>query len=422
MKKAFILAMACWASVAVSAQLIVNPNGNVAVKSEETPLSALSVNGEGLARGEMSVTSNGRDPVIVERSGTPENYDWGHAVEANNLVVPSIFNVGVRGNAHSIEGISGGRAYGVYGTAGNTSDGYNYGVFGSLLGTKKGAGIYGTCNINNGKYIGGRYAGYFDGNVHVNGELTTNTLVFNVRDDMDSIVIPPIIGGGDIFRPTSASKDEGEASIAEKLASLTVLQYQWKSSRTAASANAIEGDTASVETSALPLNSQAYTKKHYGISVDGLREAFPDLVYEDQEGNPCINYIEMIPLLVHCIGELKAEVARLETIASGKANMQKAPASTGMEESTAVVAALGQNEPNPFTENTEIAYVLPDNVRSAALYIYDMNGAQVDAFPITGGGAGTVTVEGGRLEAGMYLYSLIADGKVIDTKRMILTK
>ena len=50
--------MACWASVAVSAQLIVNPNGNVAVKSEETPLSALSVNGEGLARSEMNVTGN----------------------------------------------------------------------------------------------------------------------------------------------------------------------------------------------------------------------------------------------------------------------------------------------------------------------------------------------------------------------------
>ena len=422
MKKAFIFVMACWASVAVSAQLIVNPNGNVAVKSEETPLSALSVNGEGLARGEMSVTGDGRDPVIVERSGTPENYDWGHAVEANNLVVPGIFNVGVRGNAQSIEGISSGRAYGVYGTAGNTSDGYNYGVFGSLLGTKKGAGIYGTCNINNGKYIGGRYAGYFDGDVHVNGELITSTLVLNVRDDIDSIAFPPIIGGDDIFRPASSANGEEETSIAEKLASLTVLQYQWKPSRTVASANAIDGDTASVETSAIPLNSQAYAKKHYGISVDGLRETFPDLVYEDQAGNPCINYIEMIPLLVRCIGELKAEVARLEAIASGKANMQKAPAATGIEDEAAMVAALGQNEPNPFTENTEIAYVLPAGARSAALYIYDMNGAQIDAFPITGGGAGTVTVEGGRLEAGMYLYSLIADGKVIDTKRMILTK
>lgn len=33
-----------------------------------------------------------------------------------------------------------------------------------------------------------------------------------------------------------------------------------------------------------------------------------------------------------------------------------------------------------------------------------------------------VTVNGGQLSAGMYLYSFIADGKVIDTKRIILIK
>ncbi|HOV83733.1 MAG TPA: hypothetical protein PLE52_02795 [Paludibacteraceae bacterium] len=33
-----------------------------------------------------------------------------------------------------------------------------------------------------------------------------------------------------------------------------------------------------------------------------------------------------------------------------------------------------------------------------------------------------ITIQGSELNAGMYLYALIADGKVIDTKRMILTK
>ena len=32
------------------------------------------------------------------------------------------------------------------------------------------------------------------------------------------------------------------------------------------------------------------------------------------------------------------------------------------------------------------------------------------------------TFDGDNLNAGIYLYALIADGKVIDTKRMILTK
>lgn len=34
----------------------------------------------------------------------------------------------------------------------------------------------------------------------------------------------------------------------------------------------------------------------------------------------------------------------------------------------------------------------------------------------------TVDITAGELSAGMYLYALIADGEIIDTKRMILTK
>ena len=33
-----------------------------------------------------------------------------------------------------------------------------------------------------------------------------------------------------------------------------------------------------------------------------------------------------------------------------------------------------------------------------------------------------VKIQANELNAGMYIYSLVADGKVIDTKRMILTK
>lgn len=46
----------------------------------------------------------------------------------------------------------------------------------------------------------------------------------------------------------------------------------------------------------------------------------------------------------------------------------------------------------------------------------------VVSFSISERGKGTVTIEGSEFSAGMYLYALIADGKVIDTKRMVLTK
>lgn len=82
---------------------------------------------------------------------------------------------------------------------------------------------------------------------------------------------------------------------------------------------------------------------------------------------------------------------------------------------------LFQNTPNPFSDNTVIKYVIPQDAQNANLLIYDMNGKQIEQFVLTQKGMGSIVLEGSYLEAGMYLYSLIVDSKVIDVKRMILT-
>ena len=78
--------------------------------------------------------------------------------------------------------------------------------------------------------------------------------------------------------------------------------------------------------------------------------------------------------------------------------------------------------PNPFTESTTIRCDVAEDVVKADLYIYNMNGEQITEYSITERGETSVTIDGGSFSAGMYLYALIADGQVIDTKRMILTK
>ena len=54
--------------------------------------------------------------------------------------------------------------------------------------------------------------------------------------------------------------------------------------------------------------------------------------------------------------------------------------------------------------------------------VYDMNGKQLSQNVITQRWNSVYIVNGNEYGAGMYLYSLIADNQVIDTKRMILTK
>jgi len=82
---------------------------------------------------------------------------------------------------------------------------------------------------------------------------------------------------------------------------------------------------------------------------------------------------------------------------------------------------LYQNAPNPFSVSTQIEYFIIDNTQNAMINIYNMNGTQLKSIQLHQTGSGFITISGSEFTAGMYMYALIADGQVIDTKQMILT-
>jgi len=122
------------------------------------------------------------------------------------------------------------------------------------------------------------------------------------------------------------------------------------------------------------------------------------------------NYTELIPVLVDVVKEQQKQINYL--LGKGK----------GIEQIDAITndAMLYQNNPNPFSEKTEIKFYVPENSSNAFICIYDMTGSELMKLNVTKGHS-SVTISGSQLKAGMYLYSLIVDGKEIDTKRMILT-
>jgi len=65
---------------------------------------------------------------------------------------------------------------------------------------------------------------------------------------------------------------------------------------------------------------------------------------------------------------------------------------------------------------------LPEHVGYATVMIYNLEGKQLKAIQVPDRGDVEVKISASELSAGMYLYSLIADGKVVDTKRMVLTR
>lgn len=266
------------------------------------------------------------------------------------------------------------------------SKGGMYGPFkaGVVGATNSGCGVYGSSNTSlPSTWNLGSFAGYFDGDAKVTGSLTAASVStssdIRFKDNISDI----------------------ESSVLKSLASLRPVSYTFK------------------RESMIYLNEGEEERTHYGFIAQDVKEILPDIVSEDGAGYLSVNYVELIPLLIQAVKQQQSQINELQNLLS---EVQQDNARRVVSAHKSTSAQLLQNTPNPFTHNTTIKYVLPADTREAAIHIYDMNGTEIVAFPIDTSGNGELTIDGGTLRAGMYLYSLIADGQLIDTKQMILTK
>ncbi len=84
---------------------------------------------------------------------------------------------------------------------------------------------------------------------------------------------------------------------------------------------------------------------------------------------------------------------------------------------------LFQNYPNPFNPITNFKFQIT-SLSGVRVNVYDLNGKLVTTLVDKQMHAGEylITFDGTNYSSGVYFYSLIVDGKVIDTKRMVLLK
>lgn len=409
-----------------NAQLMVDENGKVGIGIETTDTlkSQFSINGQSSYSTAYILSEKDYGLRVIRRNVSSGSSIY--AMQGINYVTDGKLNYGVVGVTNGYAGS--GTTIGVFGRAGAAYSGYNFGLLGRLDCSYNGAAILATTSDAS-RYetidVQGKYAGYFCGDTRVTGTMTAGAFVtssdYRLKENVRSL-----------------SKSDG---CLNKLMDMNVVEFNNKqrqftgsittrhfsdSSESLAEGEVMEAN-ALLENNANDTVSHWYDEespilknKHYGLVAQELKEIYPDLVVESQDGYLAINYLEIIPLLIRSVQELKAE---LDATKGDDAPVQKAQArNTDVTNIDAVVTTLYQNTPNPFTESTLIQCDVAEDVVKADLYIYDMNGKQIDTYSITERGATSITIEGHSLEAGMYLYALIADGQVIDTKRMILTK
>jgi hypothetical protein len=304
-------------------------------------------------------------------------------------------NYGVRGRALT----PGNNNYGVYGYSRAGTN--NYGVWGKVetWGTIN-YGVYGEANLGNcGSGACFDAAGYFNGDLYYSGGL------FNSSDSKLKTKIQPL------FDATSI------------LSQLQVKTYEF--------------DT--VTYPALNLKSGL----NYGLIAQDVEQILPSFVKSfrqpellDSLGNSisasvdfkAISYESFIPLLIKGFQEQKNKIDSLLAVINSTSIPKTNPGYYQDNNSNAIQRIelsnkrgiiLNQNEPNPYTESTTIRFTIPEEVKEAKIIFTSIPGSVINTATINERGEGLLEVYSSELSKGLYNYTLICDGKIISTMKMV---
>jgi hypothetical protein len=166
----------------------------------------------------------------------------------------------------------------------------------------------------------------------------------------------------------------------------------------------------------------------YGLLAQEVMEIFPHLVTHNTDkerkldvytmdysgfGVIAIKAIQELVKKTEEIDELKKELADLKALVDKLASLQNI-------NTTTTGGTLLQNSPNPVRGSTTIRYSLPDGATRAHLLVTDALGRTINTVQLTS--SGQVNMDVSTLSAGVYNYSLLVEGRILQTKKMTVEK
>jgi hypothetical protein len=173
-------------------------------------------------------------------------------------------------------------------------------------------------------------------------------------------------------------------------------------------------------------------KVYTGFIAQEVEQAAKDLKYdfsgvyvpENEKDVYGLSYSEFVVPLVKAVQELSKQnedlqnqIVELKSLILSTSNSNSTGTVSNLENRD---ANLEQNIPNPATNSTRINYTLPQTYTAAQIVITDLTGKMVKQINISGTGKGTIQVDFASIAAGIYNYSLVIDGRLIGTKKMLL--
>ncbi len=396
-----------------STAVLVNNTDPVSIGGDFTANGPYAIKGLALQQSPTTLTTTG---VYGEARyiSTRANYGVeGHASESNSSNYGGLFqatssinnpliNYGARGDAAGAQN----QNIGVNGVA--TGGDIAVGVFGQAFSGTTNYGIYGEAVQTGGGTVSDSYAGFFNGDVYING--LTYPSDITIKQNVDSL--------------------SNAIAVLKQLKPKT-FEYNHAVHPQMNLRNGVQ----------------------YGLIAQELEIILPTLVTQntfpasyDSAGtviNPSflikgIDYQQLIPFLIKGMQEQQSTIDSLsQALAEVVTTVNSCCSSSSMQQnnnsqrSTAFQDVtlkdeqsiiLDQNSPNPFAEQSTINYFLPDNVVKAQMLFYNVQGKLIQSVELTEKGKGSLNVFAQDLSNGIYTYTLVVDGKVFETKKMVKQK
>lgn len=433
MKKSLLLVSALFSSTILYAQLKVNEDGNLMLGYDisQNPVSAFSIGSKGHPLYQMYVQTNELHPFgLYVVNDVAQKAHTGLCVisaESENNPATSIKTVN-------------------YATDGNFSVGIESEIRGTpaqavaLSGIirptmENGIAVYGGVGMKKTIHYPGTFAGYFFGDI-----LTTGNIYGKLLSNYPITLSQA--SNTDYSDRNNITKIEESSPIIDKLSNLKILSYQEQTNQTLGLSDAVNSNNDQTSysydtfnTGTIPSSDEINTYEdnnntvcesmsdtRYFLDINTLSEYFPEFVYHDKVGNIRIDYVGMIPLLVKSIAELREYIYNLELNHKiiNKSNQETTSNIKNITSNTSTEIELKQNIPNPFNTSTKIPITLPENVKDASICIYDLSGKLIKKISIKERGLVQININAQDFYHGVFLYSLITDGRCIDTKKLII--
>ncbi len=344
-----------------------------------------------------------------------------------------IVNPGIGIAGHFINNMSSGvLSVSVFGQNTSTAPGQNYAGYFQTTGVNSSA-------INTGIYAeasGGdiNYAGYFEGDVYVNGGANSGTGYLVASDQQFKTDVFDISNAMDLVNELSPKSYYLDTTNSYNIKFSDAKQYGFIAQEVETILPEIVGETTkpaqydslgNVIVSEITYKNLNYNA-FFAILTKGIQEQqtmIDSLQSENQELAQQVSDLnDRLTHLENCLGNLLPILCQINNSAiseNDEETQQRLVQTLNVELSDGEHIVLNQNVPNPFAESTVITYSIPESVQKAQLHFYNMSGQLIKTVEITSRGSGRINVFGSDLSTGTYTYTLVADGKIVDTKRMV---